>query len=42
LYKHQLGKVLILDEVADVTIKSKKIARWTIIAKEQLMKLNLK
>jgi len=31
-----------LDEVADVIVKDKKIARWTITAKELLMKLNLR
>ncbi len=40
-YKHQLGEVLILDEAADVTIKDKKVTRWTIIVEEQLKKLNL-
>jgi hypothetical protein len=33
---------LILDEIANVTIKNKKIARWTITTKEFLMKLNLR
>jgi len=41
LYKHQLGKVLILDKVVDVTIKDKKIAGWIVTIEEQLMKLNL-
>jgi hypothetical protein len=41
LYKHQLGKVLILDEVVDVTVKDKKIAGWIVTIEEQLMKLNL-
>ncbi len=40
-YKHQLGEVLILDEAADVIVKDKKITRWTVTTKEQLMKLNL-
>jgi len=31
-----------LDEVVDVTVKDKKIARWTITTKELLMKLNLR
>jgi hypothetical protein len=30
-----------LDEDVDVTINDKKIARWTVTTKEQLMKLNL-
>jgi hypothetical protein len=40
-YKHQPREVLILDEVVDVIVKGKKIARWTITVEEQLMKLNL-
>ncbi len=32
---------MILDEDVDVTINDKKIARWTVTTKEQLMKLNL-
>jgi len=31
-----------LDEVVDVIVKDKKIARWTITTKELLMKLNLR
>jgi hypothetical protein len=34
LYKHQHEKSLILDEVVDVTIKYKNIARWIVTAKE--------
>ncbi len=41
-YKHQLGFFLILDEVVDVIVKDKKIARWTVTTEEQLMKLNLR
>jgi hypothetical protein len=37
-YKHQPKEVLILDETTNVTIKDKKITRWTIIVEEQLMK----
>jgi hypothetical protein len=32
---------LVLDEVANVIVKNKKIARWTFTTKEQLKKLNL-
>jgi hypothetical protein len=35
-YKHQLLKVLILDEVTNVTIKDEKIIGWTIIVEEWL------
>jgi hypothetical protein len=41
-YKHQLGFFLILDEVVDVIVKDKKIARWIVTTEEQLMKLNLR
>jgi hypothetical protein len=34
LYQHQLGKVLILDEAINVTIKDKKITRWIVTVKE--------
>jgi len=34
LYKHQLGKVLILDEVVDVTVKDKKITGWIVKVEE--------
>ncbi len=40
-YKHQPRKVLILDEFVNVTVNDKKIARWIITTKKQLMKLNL-
>ncbi len=32
---------MVLDEVANVIVKNKKIARWTFTTKEQLKKLNL-
>ncbi len=37
--QHQLGEVLILDEVADVIVKNKKIIGWIVII--ELKKLNL-
>jgi len=40
-YEHQPMEVLILDEVVDITIKDKKIVGWTMIIKENLIKLNL-
>jgi hypothetical protein len=40
-YQHQLGEVLILDEVANVTIKNKKIVGWIVIAEKKLKKLKL-
>ncbi len=33
-YKHQPGEVLILDEVANVIVKDKKIARWIVTTEE--------
>ncbi len=40
-YQHQLREVLILDEIANVTVKDKKITRWIVTTEEQLNKLNL-
>jgi len=33
-YKHQLGKILILDEVVDVIVKDKKIGGWIVTNEE--------
>jgi hypothetical protein len=38
---YQPGKVLILDEAINITIKYKKIVEWMVIIEEQLNKLNL-
>jgi hypothetical protein len=35
-YQHQVGEILILDEIVDVTTKDKKIVEWTVIVEEQL------
>jgi hypothetical protein len=40
-YEHQLEETLILDEVANIIIRNKKIISWTVTIKEQLVKLNL-
>jgi hypothetical protein len=33
-YNHQLGKILILDEVVDVIVKDKKIGGWIVTNEE--------
>jgi hypothetical protein len=40
-HEHQPREALILDEVVDIIVKDKKIVRWTVMAKEQLVKFNL-
>lgn len=40
-YEHQPREALILDEVIDITIKDKKNVGWTVITKEQFLKVNL-
>ncbi len=40
-YEHQPREALIFDEVANITVKDRKIASWTMTAKEQLFKLKL-
>ncbi len=40
-YKHELGETLIFDEATNIIIKDQKIVGWSIITKEQLVKLNL-
>ncbi len=40
-YQHQSRKVLILDEVANMIIKDKKIVGWMVTVEEQIKKLNL-
>jgi hypothetical protein len=40
-YQHQYKKVLILDEVANMIIKDKKIVGWMVTIEEQIKKLNL-
>jgi len=40
-YQHQSRKVLILDEVANMIFKDKKIVGWMVTVEEQIKKLNL-
>ncbi len=40
-YEHQPREALIFDEVANIIVKDKRIATWTMTAKEQLFKLKL-
>ncbi len=40
-YQHEPRKTLNIDEFADITIKNKQITGWTLMANEQLSKLNL-
>jgi len=40
-YEHQLREALIFDEVANIIVKDKRIATWTMTAKKQLFKFKL-